>query len=103
MKGLVRFQMHVRVEVRQEGQWFYSSCPMLDVHSQGHSREEAVNNLVEALQLFVETCFELGTLNEVLSASGLRPSHEDVSEDDADYVDVPLSLVAQNHAEARAN
>lgn len=104
MNNTVRFQMRVPVAVRQEGNWFYSSCPPLDVHSQGLSRLEAINNLIEALQLFVTTCFELGTLEQVLHDMGLEAGgiqQEDPS--DGDMIDVPLPLLARRHAENRAH
>lgn len=49
--------------------------------------------LVEALQLFLETCIEDGRLEAVLEESGFRPIREghDDAEDDADYPDVPVS------------
>jgi len=69
--------MHVGVEfrlpakIRKKGRWFVSSCPSLDVHSQGHTKEEARRNLVDALVFFLESCFERGTLDAVLRGSEL--------------------------------
>lgn len=39
------------VSVWQEGEWFVAQCLDVDVASQGHSRDEALHNLAEALQL----------------------------------------------------
>lgn len=101
-RNKVVFRMEVPAMVRQEGAMFYSSCPTLDVQSQGRSEKEALDNLIEALQLFVETCYEQGALGQVLRDIGLVPSHSD---DDGfahgRTVEVPLALIAQhvaNHA-----
>lgn len=92
------FRMEVPAEVRQDGNMFYSSCPVLDVHSQGKSEKEALDNLVEALSLFVETCYEQGTLGQVLSQLGLVPAHGEDAFADARTVEVPLALIARQHA-----
>jgi predicted RNase H-like HicB family nuclease len=102
MANRVRFTMRVPVTVRQEGEWYYSSCPLLDVHSQGLSEQEARDHLIEALQLFVETCFEQGTLEQVLRDRGFEPGSPDGDSDDGCTVDVPLALVTRRDAEAVA-
>lgn len=94
--------MSVPVSVRKEGKWFYSSCEMLDVHSQGKNEKEAISNVIEALQLFVETCYEQGTLGDVLRELGFVPEHDAENATDERMVEVPLSLIARQHAEARA-
>jgi predicted RNase H-like HicB family nuclease len=68
--------MHIGIEfrlparIRKKGKWYVSSCPALDVHSQGRTKDEARQNLIDALVLFLESCFERGTLEEVLRAAG---------------------------------
>jgi predicted RNase H-like HicB family nuclease len=41
--------------IEREGDDFVSLCPQMDIASQGHSVEEARNNLIEAIELFFET------------------------------------------------
>ncbi len=41
--------------IEHEGDWYVATCPELDVASQGHTVEEAKQNLHEAVQLFLET------------------------------------------------
>lgn len=104
MRKTVVFQMKVPAIVRHEEGTFYSSCPALDVHSQGDTEKQALDNLIEALQLFVETCYEQGTLEQVLQAQGFEPGHGEEGEGiDGCTVEVPLSLIARQHAEARAH
>lgn len=40
--------------VHREGDWYVSLCPEIDVASQGKSVEEAVANLKEAVELYLE-------------------------------------------------
>lgn len=52
-----------------------ASVPELDVVTQGKDRTEARQNLIEAIQLFLESCYERGVLDEVLMSCGFRPAH----------------------------
>ena len=66
----VEFRLPARI--RKRGKWYVSSCPSLDLHSQGHTKGEARQNLIDALVFFLESCVRRQTLGDVLSASGLR-------------------------------
>jgi predicted RNase H-like HicB family nuclease len=68
----VEFTLPARI--RKKGSWFISSCPPLDVHSQGRSSEEAERNLVDALTSFFVSCYERGTLDTVLREAGFVPA-----------------------------
>lgn len=46
---------HLTAIIEREGTGYVSSCPELDIASQGESVEEARDNLREALELFCET------------------------------------------------
>ena len=46
---------HVTALIEREGSGYVSLCPELDIASQGDSIEEARENLLEALELFLET------------------------------------------------
>jgi predicted RNase H-like HicB family nuclease len=41
--------------VQREGSGYVSLCPELDIASQGETVEEARRNLIEAVELFLET------------------------------------------------
>lgn len=47
-------------------------CPALDLWSMGNTVAETKKNIAEAVELFTITCYEMGTLNEVLMESGFR-------------------------------
>ena len=40
--------------IHKEEKWYVSLCPELDVASQGRTVEEAVHNLQEAVELYLE-------------------------------------------------
>ena len=40
--------------INKEGDWYVSWCPELDIASQGKSVEEALSNLKEAVELYLE-------------------------------------------------
>ena len=60
--------------VRKKGKWYISSCNLVDVHSQGHTREQAERNLKDALATFLLSCYERGTLEIVLREAGFVPA-----------------------------
>lgn len=103
-QAVIRFEMKVPVDVKQEGNLFVTSCVLLDVHSQGYTEEEALENIVDALQLFIVSCYERGTLDEVLSDCGFELADDSGLEpEDGRTVTVPLPLVAARHAETHAH
>lgn len=58
--------------VDKEGKHYVSHCPALDVYSQGETEEAARDNLKEAVELFLVTCIEIGTLDSVLKECGFE-------------------------------
>ena len=61
----------VDIEIRHIGDRFLSACPALDLFSQGDTEEEAKNHLLDAMNGFIKTCHEMGTLQTVLTDAGL--------------------------------
>lgn len=99
---IIKIEMQLHAQTKQEGDWFIARVPDLDIYTQGHTEEEALSNLTEALQLFVESCFEQGTLEQVFRDCGYHTSHHhslesEINSDDH-IINVPLSLVASNAA-----
>jgi hypothetical protein len=77
---------------------FVSSCPELDIHSQGRTFTEAEEALKDALRLYLTHCARRGILEDVLAKRGIRVSevqndgvrrHRDAGFDYA----VPIELV----------
>ena len=69
-------QIEKRVWHDPETGSYVSHCDPLDVCSQGDTEKEAIANLDEAVQIFLSTCYEMGTLNDVLKECGLTPLSE---------------------------
>ncbi|MBI2558421.1 type II toxin-antitoxin system HicB family antitoxin [Candidatus Woesearchaeota archaeon] len=61
----------LNVIVRQEDKGYSVICPELNVASQGETFEESIANIKEAVELYIESAEELGTLDEVLGQMGL--------------------------------
>ena len=58
------------VQVWREGEQFVAHAMPLDLMSSGPSPEQARHALYEAVELFLETAAEMGTLPEILEESG---------------------------------
>jgi len=97
MKPKLQVEMKVPVEIFKDGLVYVSCCPIFDVYSQGDTEEEAKRNLVEALTGFIITCFEMGTLSEVLKNSGFSPAEkidlEEPEDQDVNFIDIPLPFM----------
>jgi len=103
MSAKVKFMWSLPVVFVQKEKWVLASCPALDVHSQGKDENEARENIIEALKLFTESCFERGTLDEVLKECGFRVQRSKSirltkREKNFQYVEVPIPLLANCYA-----
>lgn len=91
----VTFNVKLPALVKHEEGQFISVCPVLDVYSQGESKERALANLQEALRMFFVSCFERGTLQQVLKECGftpLRPGAAQMEHFPAQYEEIDLPL-----------
>ena len=103
MKPMINIALHLPARIFQEGDVYVSHCPTFDVYSQGNAPDEARKNLSEAITAFLITCFELGTLDEVLKESGFLPCAESVPDisPESDFINVPFPLcMASEHCPA---
>lgn len=62
----------LRAQIFCEGDVYVALCPHLNVSSFGEDIAGARRALQEAVEAFVETCEEMGTLEEVLEEAGFR-------------------------------
>lgn len=72
MSDQIRFELSVPVATRQDSMGYIACCPALDVNSQGPTEDVAVRNLVEALELFLTSCYRRGQLDRVLTDCGFE-------------------------------
>lgn len=96
---IAHFTLQLPAVFTNEGSHVIASFPLLDVSSQGRTREEAAQNLIEATQLFIESCFERNVLDIVLKKCGFKPSHEHHAPD-KDSLTVPVELLAAQNGPA---
>jgi len=47
-------QLEFSAVITKDGKWYVALCPELDIASQGKSIEEALKNLKEAVELYLE-------------------------------------------------
>lgn len=66
-------QIEYTVQVWQEGQQFVAHAMPLDVMSCGPTPATASQALREAVELYLSTSAEVGTLAEVLEEAGYKP------------------------------
>ena len=62
----------VEFVITKEGKQYSSWCPELDIASCGDSPEEAVNNLSDALDLYLTTLDKEGEREQVLRDRGIE-------------------------------
>ena len=81
--------------IHQEGALFVSRCEGLPVASQGRSESEAIVNLTEAVQLFVDDALAHGSLDEVVRRYGWHTTHELPGRDSANRFVIPVRVPHQ--------
>ena len=62
-----------RIEIFKEDKLYVAVAPELNVSSFGDTQEKAKTALREAVELFLEECKRMGTLNDVLIEAGFKP------------------------------
>ena len=95
--AILNFQLQLPAIFTREGDWIVGCFPNLDVTSQGRTQQEAEHNLIEAAQLFIESCFERNVLDEVLKNCGFVPGRQVPPAARAaasDLLTVPFELLA---------
>ena len=63
-------QIDITTQIWKEGKVYVSYAKELDVSSFGKTVKEARNNLIEAVECFLETAEEMGTLDQILEEAG---------------------------------
>jgi predicted RNase H-like HicB family nuclease len=63
-------QLEYTAQIWQEGNQYVAHAMPLDIMSSGATPEEARRALHEAVDLFLKTALDVGTLNEILEESG---------------------------------
>lgn len=91
MKMRLGFYAELYCQIEQQDGWYIAHCPPLDVASQGKTRNKALENIKQACALFLESCIERGTLEEVLADCGWNGQSISIPES-AESFRIPLML-----------
>ena len=65
-----KIQLQFIGQIWQEGRKYIGFAPQLQVASCGKTKDEAQKKLVEALEGFIETARDMGTLEDILKEAG---------------------------------
>lgn len=101
----IAMKMKVPATVKKKGGYYISCCPILDVCSQGETKEKALHNLVDAISLFLMSCFERSTLDEVLKKCGFVLAKKVVKKkpfpERFESIDIPIPFLVSRVGWAR--
>ena len=97
----IKVSFSALIKKEKETGLYVSYCPTLAVYSQGETRKEARENIVEAVELFIEGCIEDDTLEEVLKDCGFSryasvgsASPKQVARKTPDHTELPPQFAA---------
>jgi predicted RNase H-like HicB family nuclease len=107
MEMSIEIKVRFPVALHAEGDDIIAYIPLLNIASTGATKDEALANVVEALKVWVVSCYERGTLEAALKECGFHfsPQQDLPGHEPDDYVEVPLSLLAaaRNGTQASAH
>ncbi len=69
-------KLNFRIEIFKEDKQYVAIAPELNVSSFGSTKKEAKESLREAVELFLEECRRMGTLEDVLIEAGFKSEHK---------------------------
>ncbi|HHW43228.1 type II toxin-antitoxin system HicB family antitoxin [Desulfofundulus thermobenzoicus] len=72
MAGRIEF----KAQFFKEGDVYVGLSPELNISSFGDTIQEAKKSLVEAVEVFLEECAKMGTLEEVLEEAGFMKNQD---------------------------
>jgi antitoxin HicB len=92
-------EIMLSISLTKEHEGGYSVvCTGLDVASQGETVDEAVSNIKEAVELYIESAEELGIKDEVLEKLGIGESGDEGKEIATPIIyrtEIPIKLTLQ--------
>jgi len=103
----VKISWSLPVVFTPKKEWILATCPVLDLHTQGDTIDEAKANIIEAIRLFIESCIRRGTLDNVLRECGFKVSKKKMQTKvhlsehikkmpGLEYINVPIPLIVNN-------
>jgi predicted RNase H-like HicB family nuclease len=91
MKKVIKIELPV--VIKKKGKTVIACCPILDVWTQGDTLDKAKKNIIEALRLFLLTCFEKGTLDAALRECKVPSQKKIISlPKNQEFIKVPIAF-----------
>ncbi len=94
MKKIIKIEFVAKLpfQLKKEDDYYIACCSILNVLSQGTSKKEAQENLIEAISLFFISCYERGTLDAALKECGFEAEKpgEEYASFPTNYLKVPI-------------
>lgn len=105
MMNQVTFKVTLPATLKQKNKVWISSCPCIDVVSQGATQAEAKKNLEEAIQLFLISCYERGVLDDALKQCGFKFASVQApgKKQQGETITVPLHMLADGRCTAECH
>ncbi|MBF0466424.1 MAG: hypothetical protein HQK88_14980 [Nitrospirae bacterium] len=102
MLSTIDFNLPFRL--KKKSGYVVAACPVFDIVTQGSDEQHAKDNLTEATRLFLLTCIEKGTIDEVFKQCGFEPLriHKKKTQNDNRYIHVSLPFTAHGQNECNA-
>jgi len=63
-------KVQLNIQIWKEGEMYVSYIPQLDISSCGKTVDEAKDNIIEAIEAFLEEAKKMGTVDQVLEEAG---------------------------------
>lgn len=98
MGSRIKMTLELPLQLKKKEKWVVASCPVLDIASQGATEDEARRNLAEALHVFLESCIDRGTLDQVLKECGFEAVAQDAETETGsapESISIPLYLLSK--------
>jgi len=96
--AVLNMKFKLPLAITKKEKWYVAKCPILDIYSHGETYPKAKKNLIESISLFLETCFEQGTLDAVLKECGFKnvpKSEKSIHRaKEEDSITIPLYLLS---------
>lgn len=73
-------------------------CDALEISDHGDTKEEAVDNLVKALGLFLSSCIARGTIDRVLKSKGIEVVSVGEDSEGSEPMYIPLFMLSDYNA-----
>lgn len=101
----IEMKLQLPIEFIKRKNWYAAISPVFDVASQGETQAKAKKNLIEALNVFLTTCVEHGTLDAVMKECGFKPfnARKVTRVHKSEYIKIPIHLLSSDRCQDRCH